>query len=226
MNDEEILKKINQFTNKPINLEDVYIFNVHLCDNDIDRDLEVFSNSALDTLQKLFIGKTGIFDHKPKATNQVARIFDTEVISDNTKTTTDGRPYKYLKGYAYMMRTPSNEDFIKNIEGGIKKEISISCSAEKHICSICREDKYSGMCSHLKGKKYNSKVCYTILDDITDAYEWSFVAVPSQVNAGVTKHFIQTEKVMEDGNNIDLTSLKIARIRAEVLKKRSLNYEY
>lgn len=225
MNDEEILKKINQFTNKPINLEDVYVFNVHLCDNDIDRDLEVFSNSALDTLQKLFIGKTGIFDHKPKATNQVARLFDTEVISDTTKTTIDGRPYKYLKGYAYMMRTPSNEDFIKNIEGGIKKEVSISCSAEKHICSICGTNKYSGMCSHLKGKEYDSKICYTILDDITDAYEWSFVAVPSQVNAGVTKHFKQNEEVIED-TNINFTSLKIARIRTEVLKKRSLNYEY
>ncbi len=31
-----------------------------------------------------------------------------------------------------------------------------------------------------------------VLDGISDAYEWSFVAVPAQVGAGVTKHF--TEK--------------------------------
>ena len=34
---------------------------------------------------------------------------------------------------------------------------------------------------------FNYKICYTILDKITDSYEWSFVAVPAQVNAGVTK---------------------------------------
>ena len=34
-----------------------------------------------------------------------------------------------------------------------------------------------------------------ILDDITDAYEWSFVAVPAQVNAGVTKRFTDSERV-------------------------------
>lgn len=221
MNDEEMLEKLNAFTNTNMSAKDVFIFKVHLCDNDIDRDLEVFSDSALDTLQKLFVGKTGIFDHKPKATNQVARIFDTEVISDSTKTTIDGRPYKYLRGYAYMMKTPSNEDFIKDILGGIKKEVSISCSAKKHTCCICGNDKFSGMCNHINGKEYNSKICYTILEDITDAYEWSFVAVPSQRNAGVTKHFKQPE-VIEN----DFTSLKIARIRAEVLKKRSLTYEY
>ena len=38
-------------------------------------------------------------------------------------------------------------------------------------------------------------MCHTILDDITDAYEWSFVAVPAQVNAGVTKRFTEGERV-------------------------------
>lgn len=219
MSDDEILKKINQFTNKYIHLEDVYIFNVHLCDNDIDRDLEVFSNEALNTLQKLFIGKTGIFDHQTKVTNQIARIFDTEVISDSTKITTDGRPYKYLKGHAYMMRTPSNEDFIKNIEGGIKKEVSISCSAKLRKCSICGVDFYKKGCNHIKGKYYGGKLCYNILDGIDDAYEWSFVAVPAQVNAGVTKHFEQTEKIIEN-TKMNLTGLKIAKIRVEILKKK------
>ena len=32
-------------------------------------------------------------------------------------------------------------------------------------------------------------LCHTILSDITDAYEWSFVAVPAQRNAGVTKQY-------------------------------------
>lgn len=221
MNDEEILNKINQFTKSPVSIEDVYAFKVHLCDNDIDRDYEVFSDSALERLKELFVGKTGIFDHAAKATNQVARIFNTEVVVENTKTTVDGRPYKYLNGYAYMMRTSTNEDFIKEIEGGIKKEVSISCSAKSTICSICGNDKFSGRCKHLIGREYDSKICYFILDGITDAYEWSFVAVPAQRNAGVTKHFKQEQsyEIITKCDSLDINNL-ITKIKLEVLKKK------
>ena len=41
----------------------------------------------------------------------------------------------------------------------------------------------------MMGKVYVGNPCYVILDDVTDAYEWSFVAVPAQINAGVTKRF-------------------------------------
>ena len=34
-----------------------------------------------------------------------------------------------------------------------------------------------------------------MLSDVTDAYEWSFVAVPAQRNAGVVKRFGQEEQV-------------------------------
>lgn len=86
-----------------------------------------------------------------------------------------------------MVRTADNETLISEIDGGIKKEVSISCSASSRKCSICGCDKALNGCAHIKGKLYNNKISYTILDDITDAYEWSFVAVPAQVNAGVTK---------------------------------------
>ena len=43
------------------------------------------------------------------------------------------------------------------------------------------------------GKYYGGKLCYAVLSDITDAYEWSFVAVPAQRAAGVVKRFGQSE---------------------------------
>ncbi len=185
-----MLEKLNKFTRREHTEDEVYIFNVILCDNDIDRDYEAFSENALETLKNLFIGKTGIFDHNPKGSNQTARIFDTEIVCDPSKLTAYGKPYKYLKGSAYMVRTDSNRDLIKEIDAGIKKEVSISCSASKNICSICGADRKIKSCIHIKGKKYGEKHCYNILDDIKDAYEWSFVAVPAQVNAGITsKHF-------------------------------------
>lgn len=185
--DKSALEKINKFTRRPFTEEEVYAFPVVLCDNDIDRDYERFSDSALEMLAESFIGKTGISDHNPAVSNQNARIFDTEVITDNTRLTKNGEPYKYLKANAYMVRTGENADMISEIEGGIKKEVSISCSAASRKCSICGMDKAVSGCAHIKGKIYNNKMCHIILDDITDSYEWSFVAVPAQVNAGVTK---------------------------------------
>ena len=53
---------------------------------------------------------------------------------------------------------------------------------------------YKGGCDHEKGSEYGGKLCYHILDEPLDAYEWSFVAVPAQVNSGVTKRFALREK--------------------------------
>lgn len=183
----EILDKINKFTRRPFTEDEIYTFSVILCDNDIDRDYERFSDNALETLAESFIGKTGIFDHNPTTSNQNARIFDTEIVTDNSRKTKTGEPYKCLKASAYMIRTADNETLISEIDGGIKKEVSISCSAASRKCSVCGCDRSLNGCVHTKGKMYNNKLSYTVLDNITDAYEWSFVAVPAQVNAGVTK---------------------------------------
>lgn len=187
--DKEILSKINRFTRREFAEDELYIFSVILCDNDIDRDYECFSDNALESLKTLFVGKTGIFDHNASTANQNARIFDTEIITDTERMTKYGKPYKYLKAMAYMVRTDDNRNLIAEIDAGIKKEVSISCTSAKRVCSVCGVNKVSGTCSHIKGKSYHSKDCYMILDDITDAYEWSFVAVPAQVNAGVTKKY-------------------------------------
>ena len=127
--DKETLDKINKFTRRELREEEIYAFPVTLCDNDIDRDNERFSDEALLTMSKLFIGKSGICDHDPKAENQKARIFDTELVIEPGKLTKDGRPYKSLKGMAYMLRTADNADLIAEIDAGIKKEVSVSCCA-------------------------------------------------------------------------------------------------
>ncbi|MDE6775986.1 MAG: hypothetical protein K2J37_06825, partial [Ruminococcus sp.] len=188
--EKEILEKINKFTRREFSENELYTFSVILCDNEIDRDGERFSESALETLQKLFIGRTGIFDHDASTSNQTARIYDTEIVKDESRSTKNNEPYQYLKGYAYMIRTDNNKNLIAEIDGGIKKEVSISCTASRRICSICGRDRTKTSCGHVNGKSYSNRICHTVLDGITDAYEWSFVAVPAQVNAGVTKKFI------------------------------------
>lgn len=211
------LEKINQFTRRELKEDEVYLFDIILCDNNIDRDLECFSENALEQMQKLFIGKTGIFDHNLKSAGQTARIYDTELVKSPGQKTKDGRTLVSLKAHAYMIRTDSNLDFIKEIDAGIKKEVSVSCSAGKHVCSVCGADKAQSACNHIPGRKYGQKSCYTILEDIQDAYEWSFVAVPAQPAAGVTKHFHNVSAPEPDAKLQALLDELEQQTRAEVL---------
>ena len=196
--DKNELEKINSFTRRNFTEKELYTFPVTLCDNDIDRDGEVFTDEALEQMKSLFVGKTGIFDHDPKGSNQTARIYDTEIVADPDRLTAYGKPYKFLRGKAYTVRTDENKSLIAEIDAGIKKEVSVSCSANSKICSICGAEQHNNACEHIKGREYDGKLCYHTLDDIADAYEWSFVAVPAQVGAGVTKKFDKKE-----GKNMD-----------------------
>ncbi len=187
-NNSAALEQLNKFTRRKFTGDEVFIFPVILCDNEVDRDNERFSRKSLDEMAEKFVGVTGIFDHDPKGGNQTARIFSAEVVEESRGNSL-GEPYAYIKANAYMVRTDSNADLIREIEGGIKKEVSVSCAAERHICSVCGTDRRVKACHHVKGRRYDGKKCFLSLEDISDAYEWSFVAVPAQVRAGVTKKF-------------------------------------
>ena len=188
---QEQLELLNQFTRRRHNAEEVYLFRVKLCDNEIDRDGERFSLEALEQMRALFVGRTGIFDHNPKGENQTARIFSTALRQDPERKTAAGECYTWLEGQAYMIRTEANRDLIREIDGGIKKEVSVSCAAASQVCSVCGKDRRKGGCMHQPGQMYGGKLCHVILSEITDAYEWSFVAVPAQKEAGVTKQFLE-----------------------------------
>lgn len=186
---EKELELINTYTRSPLKEEDIYTFTVTLCDNEIDRDFECLSVESLHKLKELFVGKTGISDHSMRSKDQAARIFYCYIESDPEKKTSKGEAYTALKARAYTLRTESTKALIDEIDGGIKKEVSIGCAVSKITCSVCGKDMKTHSCSHIKGRKYKGVLCHGILSEPTDAYEWSFVAVPAQRNAGVTKAF-------------------------------------
>lgn len=188
------IEKINQYTRREFSEDMFYIFSVVLCNNDIDRDFEKFSLNTLKQLADMFIGKTGIFDHSMKASDQKARIFDTYIQKLDGKRTADNEELYQLKAKAYMLKSEENMPLIAEIEAGIKKEVSVSCSVEKSICSICGKDKRTQGCEHIGGRSYNGRLAHTILEGAKDAYEFSFVAVPAQRDAGVTKSFDYKKK--------------------------------
>ena len=195
--DEGELELINRLSRKKLTAEEVYVFGVRLCDNEVDRDFERFDRQGLERLGELFVGKTGIFDHQWSAGSQCARIYRTQLVEEPEVCNAAGEPYCYLKGYAYMLRTEGSRELIAQIEGGIKKEVSVGCAVRRTVCSICGGDMNGPeSCGHVKGRWYDGALCYGLLQEPVDAYEWSFVAVPAQPRAGVVKGLRQEGKQM------------------------------
>ncbi len=181
----EDLAAIHALARAELTEEQLYTFSVRLCDNEVDRDFERFPRPSLEALAKLFVGKSGIFDHVWSAQGQAARLYKTEVVEEPGQTTEAGDTVCWLKGYAYMVRTEANQALIAEIEGGIKKEISVGCAVSRSTCSICGST--AGSCGHRRGQTYDGRLCFFNLEEPADAYEWSFVAVPAQRKAGVVK---------------------------------------
>lgn len=189
----EELEKINKFARRPLSPEELYVFSVVLCDNEIDRDFERFSTNALEKMAPMFVGKTGIFDHSGKAHDQIARIFECKAEKVDNAVTKRGEPYCRLVARVYTIKCDSTKDFILSLDAGIIKEVSVGCSMGASYCSICATDRRSSHCEHKKGRFYRKNgvkyLCHNVLDNPLDAFEWSFVAVPAQPKAGVIKAY-------------------------------------
>lgn len=198
---EGALERINRLTRRELTAEEVYTFPVRACDDLPDRDYERFTESCLEGLAKLFVGKTVIFDHAWTATGQTARIYAASVEQG------EGESH-YLRLECYMLRSPENASLIDAIDGGILKEVSVGCAVRTATCNICGQA-YGG-CDHRKGQEYDGRLCIAELSDVTDAYELSFVAVPAQRAAGVVK---------SAGTNKE-TELTAARMRLRLEKLR------
>ena len=225
----ETLDKINVFTRRPLSAEEVYTFTVKLCDNEVDRDCDRLALPSLDTLAKLYVGKTGLFDHELRADNQFARVYDAYVCTEPGRVTSCGEPYTYVRASAYIPRIEKYAPLISEIDCGIKKETSIHCDCGSVICSVCGADLRRAPCTHRAGESVGGKLCHRILSDVRDVYEWSFVAVPAQREAGVTKTFTSKEEtsmqdilksVREAQNSLTLDeeALRALRCRLDTLE--------
>ena len=208
----EDLGAINALARSELTQEQVYTFAVRLCDNEVDREFERFPRASLEALARIFVGKSGIFDHVWSAKGQAARLYKTEIVEEPGQTTQAGDAACWLKGYAYMVRTEANQDLIAEIEGGIKKEISVGCAVSRSTCSICGGA--AGSCGHRRGQTYDGRLCFFNLEEPADAYEWSFVVVPAQRKAGVVK-------AMKSPQDSDQSKrIRLGKARLELEKAR------
>lgn len=175
-----------------VSADELFVFDVELCDDRVDRDGERFDAETLREFAPMFVGKSGIFDHEWSAKGQTARLFECEAVeAGDGAGGSDGCAYggssavgcrTVLRGRAYMLRA-GNERLIREIEAGIKREVSVGVAVREKRCSICGGA--GGGCGHVAGREYGGVKCVRVLHGAEDVYEWSFVAVPAQKGAGI-----------------------------------------
>jgi len=183
------LAMINLHTLRELTADEIFAFKITACDNEIDREGEAFTLATLQGLAQLYVGKTVLdSNHGWRAENQCARTYTAKVFKDTGKLTSYGEPYARLEVRSYIPRLESTKELIQLIETGIRKEVSVGCAVRKNICSICGLPYWSSECEHRIGQLYNNNAtCFIKLEEAVSAYEISFVAVPAQAAAGVTK---------------------------------------
>lgn len=180
--DEGELALINKQALRELTADEVFTFKIAACNDQVDRDFEHFSGKALGQLAALYVGKTVIMDHDWTAKNQTARVY-----ASGVEPMDGGGNQLILR--AYMLRSDDTKNALDRIESGILREVSVGCRTQKAVCDICGVNKRAAWCDHRPGRDYDGKTATVTLDEATDAYEVSFVAVPTQREAGTVKKY-------------------------------------
>lgn len=202
------LELINRQTLRALTAEEVFVFRLAACDDQVDRDHERFTAKALERLAELYPGKPVLLDHRWSSGAQTARVYAAQVEE------TGGVHRLVLR--CYMPRTEGSRETIAAIESGVLRECSVGVSVGSCVCSICGADNGKTLCAHDPGREYNGKLCHMDLDDVLDAYEVSLVAVPAQREAGVLK----SKRYGGEEPPYESELLKLARARLELEKNR------
>lgn len=161
------------------NADDVFVFEIKLATNEVDKDYEYFSAECLWQMQWFFLGMAGILGYD---WNSMALpvIFETRVEESDTIRTKCGNRYMVLIAKAFLLRTKANEQFIVDIEKGQLSEVSIGLSVKRKVCNICGKPQ----CEHKLGEEYHGKMCCKALCEPQEVYEWAFVEPTNSKSEG------------------------------------------
>ena len=90
---------------------------------------------------------------------------------------------------------------IKGVKNGTLSTVSIGAVIHKATCSICGQNiAADGECEHKRGKKYNDKLCYWIMEEM-EPKELSYVIVPSDKYANTVKIYKPRKNETQESYN-------------------------
>lgn len=184
--DDAELDAVNRFTLRPLVREEFTVFRLDLCHNQVDKHHSRFPEEELEKINALVPGRPLLERHDLKGTLPRGLFYRSEIRRNGDKLT--------VQPDVYVLRTPSNDELILNIEGGVYRETSIGFSFGLPECSECGKDLRT--CAHVPGRSYRDQRCHYIMRDVLEVIEGSVVSSGSQGTAFVAQQ--REAKTMRD----------------------------
>lgn len=171
--DDALMDSVNRFALRALNPEEVAIFQLDLCTNQVDRHFSRFPEEELEKISGMTPGRPLMERHDIRGSLPRGTFFRSTVHRDGDRVS--------VRPEVYVLRTEANRDFILNIEGGVYRETSIGFSFRMPECSVCTKDIRS--CDHMPGRAYGGDLCHFVMRDVLEVIEGSVVASGSQGTA-------------------------------------------
>jgi len=168
--DEAVMNEVNAFALRPLAREEIEVFTLDLCHNQVDRHFSRFPDEELAKINKLVPGRPLMERHDLRGSLPRGTFFRSQLCKQRERTS--------VRPDVYVLRTRDNADFILNIEGGVYRETSIGFSFRLPECSVCGRDLRT--CDHVPGRQYGDHTCHYVMRDVLDVIEGSVVPSGSQ----------------------------------------------
>ncbi len=164
------MEAINRFALRPLAEEEVAVFTLDLCNNEVDRHYSRFPEEELERINRMTPGRPLMERHDLSGSLPRGTFFRSRLHREDRRVS--------VRPEVYVLRAPGNRDFILNIEGGVYRETSIGFSFRRPECSVCGKDLRT--CAHVPGRRYGDKVCHFVMRDVLEVLEGSVVPAGSQ----------------------------------------------
>lgn len=164
------LPEIHRYALRPVAREEVAVFTLDLCHNQVDRHHSRFPEEELEKVNAMAPGRPLMERHDLRGSLPRGTFFRSQLHRAGDRVS--------VRPDVYVMRTAENAHFILNIEGGVYRETSIGFSFRMPECSVCGRDLRT--CDHVPGRSYGDAQCHFIMRDVLEVIEGSVVSSGSQ----------------------------------------------
>ncbi|MBW7864092.1 MAG: hypothetical protein H3C30_06745 [Candidatus Hydrogenedentes bacterium] len=164
------LAAVNRFALRPLAAEEVALFELDLCHNQVDRHFSRFPEEELETVSAMTPGRPLMERHDLRGSLPRGTFFRSRLHRDGDRVS--------VRPEVYVLRTEENRGFILNIEGGVYRETSIGFSFRTPECSVCGRDLRT--CDHVPGREYGGAACHFVMRGVLEVIEGSVVPAGSQ----------------------------------------------
>lgn len=164
------MESVNRYALRPLQPEDIAVFTLDLCNNQVDRHFSRFPEEELERVNALTPGRPLMERHDMTGSLPRGTFFRSRLHREGEHVS--------VRPEVYVLRSAGNRDFILNIEGGVYRETSIGFSFRRPECSVCGKDLRT--CAHVPGRSYGGKPCHFVMRGVVEVLEGSVVPAGSQ----------------------------------------------